>query len=426
MPRGRPAPFCMHVPGRRLTCWARGGSGTEGTRSSGWSRCLTAALGRNSAGRVVGGYVDDQDRFHGFVQRGSRVATLDVPGARGTVASKINDDGAIVGFYTDGSGTAVAQAEHGFLYDGGRFRRIDVRGAAETRPFGINDGGQIVGEHVDAAGISHGYVRGLDGAVTSFDVPGAEATLPSDIDDGGQIVGAYYDRETQVVHGFLRAIDGTITTIDAPGTGFLTQAVGINEGGQIVGYSIDDCNVVRGFVRQADGSFATVEPPGGRSNTTVQDIDDQGRLVDQYGVLFSGYVRDPAVASRPSTPRGVVTETRVEGVNHDATSSAPTIPIPPATGRVSCAATGDATRPSRSHRPPAPLPPGSTTTTRSWAPSTRPPATTAGYSTTAVSPRSNHRACPPDRSPPTSTTAASWAGCYDRTTPHAHEAAASW
>jgi uncharacterized membrane protein len=254
---------------------------------------LTAALGRNSAGRVVGGYVDDQDRFHGFVQRGSRVATLDVPGARGTVASKINDDGAIVGFYTDGSGTAVAQAEHGFLYDGGRFRRIDVRGAAETRPFGINDGGQIVGEHVDAAGISHGYVRGLDGAVTSFDVPGAEATLPSDIDDGGQIVGAYYDRETQVVHGFLRAIDGTITTIDAPGTGFLTQAVGINEGGQIVGYSIDDCNVVRGFVRQADGSFATVEPPGGRSNTTVQDIDDQGRLVDQYGVLFSGYVRDP-------------------------------------------------------------------------------------------------------------------------------------
>jgi probable HAF family extracellular repeat protein len=46
--------------------------------------------------------------------------TIDVPGAGYTVASGINADGQIVGWFTDATGT------HGFLRDGATFTTFDV------------------------------------------------------------------------------------------------------------------------------------------------------------------------------------------------------------------------------------------------------------------------------------------------------------
>src|ERR1700740_697248 len=59
--------------------------------------------------------------------------------------------------------------------------------------------------------------------IIKFDAPGAgtgpgQGTTPYAINPAGAIAGQYLDA-SNVLHGFLRAVDGTITTIDAPGAG---------------------------------------------------------------------------------------------------------------------------------------------------------------------------------------------------------------
>jgi hypothetical protein len=62
----------------------------------------TAPNSIDNRGRIVGSYVDDDAdaTYHGF-QRDARgrFTTVDLPGARATVASRINDRGQIVGAY---------------------------------------------------------------------------------------------------------------------------------------------------------------------------------------------------------------------------------------------------------------------------------------------------------------------------------------
>jgi hypothetical protein len=60
-----------------------------------------------------------------------------------------------------------------------------------------------------------------ENTITSFDVAGAgtgtyQGTYGVAINNTGAIAGYYLDSRN-VYHGFLRAIDGSITTFDAPG-----------------------------------------------------------------------------------------------------------------------------------------------------------------------------------------------------------------
>jgi probable HAF family extracellular repeat protein len=119
---------------------------------------------------------------------------IDVPGAMLTVASGINDNGQIVGHFTDATGT------HGFLKDGTTFTPIDVRRATQTFAHGINDNGQIVGHFTDATG-THGFLK--DGATfTIIDVPDATQTFAYGINTAGQIVG-YFSNAAGGTQGFL-------------------------------------------------------------------------------------------------------------------------------------------------------------------------------------------------------------------------------
>jgi uncharacterized membrane protein len=78
--------------------------------------------------------------------------TLDVPGSTCTSASKINEQGQIVGGYCDG-GTS-----HSFLWDGSTFTTITIPNSTNDQALGINNRGQIVGGYVDTQGIEHGYL----------------------------------------------------------------------------------------------------------------------------------------------------------------------------------------------------------------------------------------------------------------------------
>jgi probable HAF family extracellular repeat protein len=80
--------------------------------------------------------------------------TLNDPlGAFGTVATGINDEGQIVGYYEDSNGHF-----HGFLYSRGVFTALDDPSAtAGTFAEGINNIGQSVGYYEDSSG-PHGFL----------------------------------------------------------------------------------------------------------------------------------------------------------------------------------------------------------------------------------------------------------------------------
>jgi uncharacterized membrane protein len=94
----------------------------------------TFALGINNAGQIVGTYTDDTGR-HGFAASGNDFTTID-----GIVAYGINNLGQIVG-----SNLGTDGLFHGFLDDGSDVASIDVPGASFTQAYGINDTGETVG-----------------------------------------------------------------------------------------------------------------------------------------------------------------------------------------------------------------------------------------------------------------------------------------
>lgn len=63
-----------------------------GSRSS-------TAFGINARGDVVGTYIDQNFKQHGFLLRKGLFTVIDFPGAQGTIAHGINPSGEIVGSY---------------------------------------------------------------------------------------------------------------------------------------------------------------------------------------------------------------------------------------------------------------------------------------------------------------------------------------
>ena len=115
---------------------------------------------------VCGFWTDGNNNNHGFAGRlGERLVSFDVK-IEGTTATSTspfgcNNDGKIVGSFTDSKG-----AVHGFIYQHGRFKQFDASGSSQAPAFnvmgtlinGVNDEGDIVGFYSDGNRV-HGFVR---------------------------------------------------------------------------------------------------------------------------------------------------------------------------------------------------------------------------------------------------------------------------
>jgi probable HAF family extracellular repeat protein len=157
----------------------------------------TFAEGINKSGQIVGYYqLDVSANFqnHGFLYSGGTYITLDDPfasnsypssTANGTIPSRINDEGQVVGHYYDSSGNV-----HGFLYDNGKYTTLDdpTPGTTTTVATGINDKGDIVGYFV-ANGSEYSFLYS-HGHYTTLNVV---FRIPEDITNADQIItdGAY-------------------------------------------------------------------------------------------------------------------------------------------------------------------------------------------------------------------------------------------
>lgn len=191
----------------------------------------SAALGINNQGQVVGISETANGQMHAFLYNGEAesiaaaagncsrsrsqssskatmlyatrrmtdLGTLDGEASRttatnskeqaiGSVATRINNQGQVVGF----SQTASKQM-HAFLYSQGKMTDLGTLGGKESMAYGINDRGQVVGTSMTASGKMHAFVW-QDGAMTDLNElntasPGMVLNEATGINDAGQIVG---------------------------------------------------------------------------------------------------------------------------------------------------------------------------------------------------------------------------------------------
>ena len=205
----------------------------DATVSNGTS--ATEAYGINNAGQIVGIFLGP-GYWNGFLDTNGTFTTITDPSAYfnpgpgggftggGTFATGINNNGQIVGYYFDVTGTRFGYVDTSgtFTMIGDPLAAVGTFGSG-TVANGINDAGDVVGSYFDASGGQHGFVD-TDGVYTTIDVPGAIATTAAGINGSGVIVGTWYG-SNNLGHGFEAtpiAPGGTIyniTKIDAPDTG---------------------------------------------------------------------------------------------------------------------------------------------------------------------------------------------------------------
>jgi len=201
----------------------------------------TRPNGVNSAGAIVGDYVDPSGTEHSFLCTvGHFVDTdptnddwservfdeeddlytcdsymaIEYPGSVWTYAYGINNNGDIVGFYRESGG-----GDRGFLrHSNGSYEELIHPGAPgatviATFPYGINNLGQVVGHYQDNAGGRYAFLKDGDAWVAFNHPDGANATVPLGINDDGVIVGVYSDQHDGWNKGFQAAFARPATPI---------------------------------------------------------------------------------------------------------------------------------------------------------------------------------------------------------------------
>jgi probable HAF family extracellular repeat protein len=162
----------------------------------------TRAFGINDHGQIVGSYTTADHKIHGFLYSNGNYTTLDDPLATGgiTAAIGINAAGLIVGLYDDNT-----LHDSGFLRDAnGTYTTFSDSLGTDTDPAGINASGQIVGTYFNNTG-NHGFSLSGGNYTTLEDTLGTRGTIVSGINTAGFIVGYYSDATGNHASSTIRA-----------------------------------------------------------------------------------------------------------------------------------------------------------------------------------------------------------------------------
>ena len=267
----------------------------------------TIATAINNNGDIVGYYRDSNNNVHGFLRSAAGVLTsFDYPAqlqtgpGLATFPTGINDAGDIVGHYD--------------LYPYGAFFR-DPSGnyllASSNAYSGINDNGLVTGYTL--AGFED-FIIDATGHYTYFNVPYLFPPIIADfafaINNSGVVVGSY----AGLVPGgsglgaFVRDASGQFTTFVVPGLPIATTATGINDSGAIVGYYLES-GTEQGFLRSSAGTIQTLDVPGA-IQTQLNGINDNGEIVGSATIngITEGFLASaPQAIPEPSSWVAMVT-----------------------------------------------------------------------------------------------------------------------
>jgi uncharacterized membrane protein len=189
----------------------------------------TIASGINND-RVLCGYYGDGVSIKGFVRMGERYVSFVAPvqGLSATHIYSINDADNFVGSYD-----IYLRSPKAFAVIDGVYMYLGIPGAvSEAR--GINNLNQIVGDYSyhTIENFYYGFFRDSDGSLMNVVFPGAQRTKPMAINDAGFMVGSWDDGVA--IHGCLIQLPSTFISYDVPGAAN-TMFTGINNNGTICG-----------------------------------------------------------------------------------------------------------------------------------------------------------------------------------------------
>jgi hypothetical protein len=254
-------------------------------------------------------------------------------GAGGTTINGINNNGAVVGFGQDMTGTVFTN----FAGPPGTPTILNIDGSTSAMANGINASNQVVGTVNGGAFLLFNNFQNL---FMLTPASGAMSELAAGINDSGLIVGQYTASST-LSPGFVYN-DGAYTTLTpvTPVNGVeMVNAQGINNHGIVAGFystdntttPIDNNEPQHGFLYNTNtGQYTLVADPtvpSGDTFFTVQllGINDKGIVAgyvqdtagDQFGLLYNintnsyTYLNDPNAALI-----GGVQMTQITGINN--------------------------------------------------------------------------------------------------------------
>jgi hypothetical protein len=239
----------------------------------------TQPLGINNADVIVG-YFDAANVTNGFARSPNGIfVEIDYPESSiATLLFGLNDANLAVGFYTD---TSFLDQGFQFRYPN-QFSSISYPGAADTTPYGINNNGQVVGAW--SQGQSQGGFSLTNGVYTSLLYPGAELTYPSAVNSAGVIAGSWVTTCSplcQYEGFFLSGVGGSYSEIEYPGA-TMTHVYGLNDSNQVVGAYVDSSGTSHCWAGvPAKNKYINIDYPGSLS-CIADGINNKGRITGSY------------------------------------------------------------------------------------------------------------------------------------------------
>ena len=164
----------------------------------------TDISGLNDIDDLVGvSYASDSSFGFAYARIDGTTSTIDIPLARTSFAFGINNAREVVGYYYQ----AGDLHPHGFYRtpNGTVIAPIDPRNSIFTFLSGINEQGIIVGRYTDRAQVTHGLLLKMPDSFLTFDYPGATFTSTSGINNRGEVTGRYLDA-SGVFHSYLARV----------------------------------------------------------------------------------------------------------------------------------------------------------------------------------------------------------------------------
>jgi probable HAF family extracellular repeat protein len=233
----------------------------------------TPGIGGINDSDVVSGTVQAGEYLNAFIKPPDGAATVFEVNGQPAQASKINDQGAVVGTYYP----TQQSPETGFIWFNGKVTALNgPEGANGTAAHGINNSGEVVGWYDSGDAVQKGFIY-RNGAYTTFYHSGWNFMQAEGVNKQGVIVGSYLDN-SNIMHGFLYA-NGKFTTLDFPGASN-TDALGINDSGEIVGWYVPSGQASsQGFI-YVNGEYSELEV-NGQPSISINAVNNKG---DIYGI----------------------------------------------------------------------------------------------------------------------------------------------
>jgi len=175
--------YTSSTSGNSVAFLYKGGKYSDVAGPSGTVQSFGSAV--NDSGEVVGYYVDTAGLTHGFLLKGKKYTTLDVPTATATYATGINKSGKITLYWLNSSG-----AYESSLYNGKTYKTINVPGASDSYALDLDAAGDVCFEWQDSALAIHGALLHAN-KYYKFDYPKSTATYGGGINDKNDIIGGY-------------------------------------------------------------------------------------------------------------------------------------------------------------------------------------------------------------------------------------------